>query len=129
MSIKGSAVVILFTTLLLIGCSKAPEKSEATVDHVVFLWLPDSSKTVLDSIKAHSAKLDTIPGIVTLTMGTAIKSDRPIVDDSYDLGLIFTFANEKQMEQYVSHEGHTSFLRTWIKPHAERVLIYDIKRE
>lgn len=123
-----AAILILHLT----ACTSNTKvkKTTATIDHVVFLWLSDSSNpTLLDSIKHHSEKLDTIPGIISLSMGEAIASTRPIVDDSFDLGLIFTFASEEEMQNYIQHEGHTDFITKWIKPHSKKVMVYDIKRK
>lgn len=125
-------VVLLLLAVVLsltLCCKGTDETKEARIDHVVFFWMAeDSDSTLLDSIKHHSAMLDTIPGIISLSYGDPIMSDRPIVDDSFDLGLIFTFSTEKEMNSYLTHEGHTSFLKKWIKPHGKRVLVYDIKR-
>lgn len=125
---------LLVFLLALVSCNV--EKTEdkpvkmATIDHVVFLWVDDTlSAEIMDSIKLHSSRLDTIPGIISLSQGEAIPSERPIVDDSFDLGLIFTFANKEDMDNYVSHKGHVNFVKKWVKPYSTKLTVYDIKRD
>lgn len=132
---KRNLLIACLVCITLLSCkcknSQAPQKEtpQASIDHIVFLWLQDSTDTaLLDSIKLNSQRLDTIPGIISLTMGDAIESERPIVDDSFDLGLIFTFANTREMNEYISHPGHVDFVKKWVKPNSKKLLIYDIKR-
>lgn len=125
------AFVFLFA---LVSCkvekSESASTKTATIDHVVFLWVDDTlSSEIMDSIKLHSSRLDTIPGIISLSQGEAIASERPIVDDSFDLGLIFTFANKEDMDNYVSHKGHVDFVKKWVKPYSKKLTVYDIKRD
>lgn len=109
-------------------CKDQSHRKDGTIDHIVFLWLQDSGNSaLLDSIKVHSRNLDTIPGILSLSMGDAVPSERPVVDDSFNLGLIFSFKNEEDMKNYVTHKGHKDFIEQWIKPNSKKLLIYDIK--
>ncbi len=122
-------LTILLIILNLTGCKETKVTQSTVIDHVVFLWLQDSTDiAILDSIKLHSQNLDTIPGIISLSMGEALASDRPIVDDSFSLGLIFQFRSADEMKTYTAHPDHVEFIKRWVKPHSKKILIYDMKR-
>jgi hypothetical protein len=76
-------------------------------------------------IKNETLKLKNIPGIVHLDLGGAIPSERPIVDDSFDLGIVMTFKNEIDMNAYLTHPQHKTFVKEYIKGNVEKLLVYD----
>ena len=57
--------------------------------------------------------------------GLSIKSDRPIVDDSFDLGIAMTFRSVDDMNQYLIDPRHTKFVDTWLKGRLDKMLVYD----
>lgn len=122
----------LILALGILGCKQKTSntvKPVSTVEHVVLFWAQDSiSADILDSIKENSAQLDTIPGIITLSMGEAIPSERPIVDASFTLGLIFSFPDKATMDAYLIHPGHKDFVAKWIKPNVKKLVVYDIQK-
>ena len=66
-----------------------------------------------------------IPEIQSLSLGRAISSERKIVDDSFDLGLRLEFANQNDMETYLTHPKHIAFVDTFVKPKLAKLLVYD----
>ncbi len=99
------------------------------VDHVVIAWLNAANRN--DAGRAAliecGQRLRTIPGLVSLSIGTAIPSDRPVVDDSFDVAFHFKFASVADMRTYVSHPTHIDFLKTCTTSTVERILVYDSK--
>jgi hypothetical protein len=77
------------------------------------------------AITEETLKLKHIPGIVSLDLGKAIPSERPIVDDSFDLGIVMTFKNETDMNAYLKHPQHQMFVKKHIKGNVEKLLVYD----
>ena len=58
--------------------------------------------------------------------GTAIPSNRPVVDSSFDVGLVFTFRNEADLHNYLVHARHQQLLLNTIKPYVAHYIVYDI---
>jgi hypothetical protein len=120
--------------LALAGCAPlqaadpaAPAIAASGVDHVVIVWLKPEFRN--DEGRAELIRcgqmLRTIPGLVSLSTGTAVPSDRPIVDDSFDVAFHFKFASLPAMQAYVSHPTHLEFLKKCTSETVERNLIYD----
>lgn len=125
-------VCLAFVAMLyLSACSSlgtTPHSAVATpsVHHVVLVWLKDMpdkdihKQRVLDG----SEQLRSIPGLKSLHIGTAIASERKIVDDSFDVGLHMVFASEQAMNRYLKHPTHVAFVKS-IKPQIKKLLVYD----
>ena len=73
--------------------TKAAKPPAAKVTHVELMWfkVPGDQAARAKVIEA-SRTFTTIPGVVSVTSGTALPSTRPIVDSSYDVALVITFA-------------------------------------
>lgn len=118
--------VFLAILVLCTACASVPPKTGA-VHHLVFVWLKPEYKNqaYVNTLQAETLKLAKIPGVVSLSAGKAIASQRPIVDDSFDLGVIMTFQSVEQMNQYLQHPQHQSFVNQYVKGKAERLTVYD----
>lgn len=97
------------------------------VKHIVFCWLhePGQPEQIEQVIKT-SKELKIIPGVIDIQAGKAINSERPIVDDSFDVGLVMTFKNTVDMKNYLNHEEHVSRVNRVLRPLCQRILVYDI---
>lgn len=95
------------------------------IHHVVLVWLTDEYKDQLPTVLKASRKLANIPGVVHLKASTAIKSERAIVDDSFDLGIWMTFKSVADMNGYLKHTQHQKFLKKYIHGKVHRVKAYD----
>lgn len=130
----------LFALALLSGCASAtaqpavqaiptPAASAATagVDHVVIVWLNDANRNDAGraALMSGADMLRTIPGLVSLSVGRAVPSDRPIVDDSFDVAFHFKFASVADMQAYVAHPTHIAFLKRYTTDTVARILVYD----
>lgn len=78
---------------LMTSCTTiAPPARSGTVDHVVLVWLkrPGNVQDKQALIKlGHDLRV--IPGLQFLDSGTALPSERPTVDDSFDVGYVMRF--------------------------------------
>ena len=122
--------------LLLIACAALPLYSgcssvaaERPVTHVVVVWLNDEFNTPegIDDTIERQEVLREIPGLISLTVGKMIPSERPIVDSSYQFASVFRFESVAAMRAYLSHPVHVEFIDTVAKPRASRTLVYDFQ--
>ncbi len=122
----------LFLTLVafacLISCATiAPPAASGTVDHVVLMWQKTPGNTAdRQALMAACAELRTIPGIQFLDTGTALASDRPVVDDSFDVGLVVRFNSEKSLHGYETSPLHLKKVNEVLKPLTRKIVVYDV---
>jgi hypothetical protein len=100
------------------------------IKHVVLCWLnePGSAEHARRLIDV-SLELRAIPGVRSLEAGPPVPGDRPIVDDSFDVGLVMDFAGEEELNTYIDHPEHVARVRETLGPLCRRVLVYDIRYE
>ena len=108
-----------------VTCHDVSQAKERRVHHVVLVWIGEEDNEKLTRIMTESLKLAEIPQVDSLHIGRSIESSRAIVDDSFDLGLHFTFASPEEMEAYLNHPAHLEFLETQIKNQVKKIVVYD----
>ena len=121
----------LFTCLLALGLLSAcahfiPTTDEARVYHVVLCWLkepgnPEARQQIIDVSKGFKS----IPGVIAVKAGASIPSDRTIVDDSFDVGILLTFADQQAMNTYLNHPDHKQIVQNVLKPLVTKIIVYD----
>src|SRR6478609_8962932 len=123
-------LLTLSASLALISCATiAPPAASGTVDHIVLVWLKRPGNAAdRQALLATANDLRVIPGIQFLDAGTPLASDRPIVDDSFDIGLTMRFDSVKSLRAYESDPRHVQKVTEVLKPLSKKVLIYDIIR-
>ena len=99
------------------------------VQHVVLCWLktPGDAEAIAAIAEASEA-LMSIPGVLRVETGTALASERSVVDDSFDIGIVFTLESAEALQGYLVHPDHVAASRDVLGPLVERVVIYDIER-
>mgnify|MGYP003324878965 CR=1 FL=1 len=58
-------------------------------------------------------------------MGKVIKSNRAIVDDSFDVGILVTVSDVKRLQEYLDHPIHQKAKQDVLLPLLEKVIVYD----
>ncbi|GLQ30197.1 Dabb family protein [Litoribrevibacter albus] len=108
---------------------RAPkEEMKGRVQHVVLIWFKsDVSEQYIKKVTDETKQLTHIPGVITVNAGQAIPSDRPMVDDSFDLGVTMTFDSVADMKAYVNHPEHKAFLKRYIMGKVEKLSIFDFQ--
>lgn len=96
--------------------------------HVVYFWLsegvPDAvRKQLVDDCETY---LGRIPSVRHLWAGRPAMTPRPVVDNSYDVGLCVVLDDAAGHDVYQEHPLHKEFIAR-NKPHWKRVQIYDFK--
>ena len=103
-----------------------PEPAIPRLHHVVVCWLkqPGDAAARRRIIEASEA-LAEIPGVLQVSAGEPIESDRPIVDDSFDVAITITFASQAAFDAYLAHPDHRRANAEVLAPLVERVVVYD----
>ncbi len=107
----------------------APPAPRGSVDHVVLVWLKRPGNAAdREALMDAGRELRSIPGIHFLDQGTALPSERPTVDDSFDVGYVMRFDSPAALEAYAKHPLHQQKVNEVLKPLSRRILVYDITR-
>ncbi|HEX7260802.1 MAG TPA: Dabb family protein [Luteolibacter sp.] len=114
-------LLTLLASLALVSCAAiAPPAASGTVDHIVLVWLKRPGNAAdRQAILTAANDLRVIPGL---------PSDRPIVDDSFDIGLTMRFDSVKSLRAYESDPRHVKKVNEVLKPRTKKILVYDIVR-
>ncbi len=117
--------LLLLPLLLLAGCQSymLGINSAGQVRHIVICWLkPDANK---QAVIQSCNELQKIPGVIDVSIGEKIASERSVVDSSFDLALIVTFDNTESLKAYDQHPIHLKVLNDVVKPNVAKLTIYD----
>jgi len=68
-----------------------------------------------------------IPGVIEAKAGEVVMSDRDIVDDSYDVGILIVTKNENELQKYLDHPIHQKAKKDVLVPLVDKILVYDFK--
>ncbi len=116
-----------FAAVLSSCATLAPPATKGSVDHVVLMWQKNPGnlkdrKQITDSIE----RLKVIEGMTILDYGTAVASERPVVDDSFDIGLVVRFKHVDALHAYETDPRHMKEVKGVLRPLTKKILVYDI---
>jgi len=96
--------------------------------HVVIFWTdpaqPDAAEELIEGANRY---LRGIPGIQHFHVGRMASSDRPVVDQTYQVALNTVFATKADQDAYQVHPGHIEFVENVFKRVCTRVVVYDFE--
>jgi hypothetical protein len=121
------AGVIVVLCQFVTACTTPPlAPAEGRVEHVVLCWLGepgnrDHQRRIIEASKQFRG----MAGVLKVSTGRVLPSDRNIVDDSFDVGIVITFASVEDMRRYLVHPVHVATVRDIIRPLTSRILVYD----
>jgi len=96
--------------------------------HSVYFWLkegtPDAARRQL--VEDCTTYLVKIPAVRHLWAGRPAMTPRPVVDNTYDVGLVVALDDAAGHDVYQEHPLHKDFVAR-NKPHWKRIQIYDFK--
>ncbi len=69
-----------------------------------------------------------VPGIQFLDTGVPLPSDRPVVDDSFDIGLTMRFESAAALRAYETNPLHVKKVTEVLRPLSRKLQVYDIQR-
>jgi hypothetical protein len=129
---KAIAILSLAALSLLASCTSCPMGCKTTakgkVEHVVLIWLkkPGNAADRAQAISTAKMFQKEIAEIQHLSVGQPVASERPVVDDSFDVGLVMRFANQADLTTYENHPVHVKAVNDVLKPMAAKLLVYDV---
>ena len=122
LAMRIALVCLACITALSCHATAAPQ-----VTHVVICWLKTpGDESARQRIVDESEKFRAIPGVVSVNAGRPIPSTRPVVDSSYDVGLVITFKDESALRAYETNPVHVKARDEVLRPLVGKLLIYDI---
>jgi hypothetical protein len=89
--------------------------------HVVIFWTKPEIPGAADAL------VRPVPGVRLFHVGKMVKSDREVVEQSYQVALNLTFDTKKDQDDYQVHPSHIEFVEKVFKPNCARVVVYDFK--
>ena len=96
--------------------------------HVVIFWTdPKKPNAIADLIAGAEKYLKTIPGVLQFHIGKMAPSQRPVVDQSYQVALNIIFPDKKAQDDYQVHPRHIEFVEKAFKPNCAKVVVYDFE--
>jgi heme-degrading monooxygenase HmoA len=113
--------------LLLNSPANAEEsnKDDKVLTHVIVVWLnKPGNKEAQDKFVEASKALNNLPGVIHRHVAVVEKSDRSVVDDTFDVLITVTFKNKAAVKAYLDHPKHKAAVAVF-KTMANRVVIYD----
>lgn len=118
----------LLVLLLVTGCVTVNTHTGRDLEHVVVVWLKepgneDHRRTIL----LESEVLRSIPGVTALKSGRVVPSGRDIVDSSFDVAMIVTFASEAAMHNYLEHPTHVRLVNETLQPLVAKIRVFDFR--
>ncbi len=102
--------------------------SETCFSHVVIFWTDPENPKAADELLAGMEKfLKPIPGVLQFHAGKMVGSQRPVVDQTYQVALNLIFPNKQAQDAYQAHPMHVEFIETVFKKVCKRVVVYDFE--
>lgn len=120
--------LVLVLLVALAGCSTIREAHRPRVHHLVLCWIKDpGNSTQRRQIMDVSRTLGRIPCVLDVRVGEAMASDRPIVDDSFDVAVCLSFADRQSLDKYLAHPIHLRATREVLLPIVSKIVVHDFK--
>jgi hypothetical protein len=96
--------------------------------HVVIFWTdPAIPKAAEQLIAGANQYLAPLPGIVHFHIGKMARSQRPVVDQTYQVALNVVFDSKLSQDNYQVHPLHLEFVEKVFKPVCKKVVVYDFE--
>jgi len=96
--------------------------------HIVIFWTkPENPKAADELVAGMNRYLKPIPGVLQFHVGKMVRSERAVVDQTYQVALNITFRDKKTQDAYQTHPLHVEFLEKVFKPNCAKVVVYDFE--
>jgi hypothetical protein len=96
--------------------------------HIVVFWLDPEKSDASDAlIEGANRYLKPIPGIVFFHIGKMVGSQRPVVDQTYQVALNVAFDSKEAQDAYQVHPLHVEFVQKVLKPISRKIVVYDFE--
>jgi hypothetical protein len=99
-----------------------------SIKHIVMCWLKEPGNAQhRERVAAVSRELVLIPEVLDMVVGAPVASERPVVEDTFDVGIVMTFQDETALATYLAHPEHVSRVQSTLSPLCGRVQVLDIR--
>ncbi|MEC8355397.1 MAG: Dabb family protein [Verrucomicrobiota bacterium] len=101
-------------------------KTRKKLNYVVLCWLMEpGDRENIEKIITMTQSFQSNPGVLEAQAGKVVMSDRRIVDDSFDVGILIQVQDEDALQLYLDHPRHQKAKDEILLPLIEKVLVYD----
>ena len=125
---KGLSIKIygLLALLWLLPVAIVQAESGQSFSHVLIVWLKQpGDEKMRQQFVAASERMNNLPGIISRHVGFVEKSDRKIVDDSFDVAVTVTLKDKAAYDAYMMHPLHKEIVERDLKPLVDKLVAYD----
>lgn len=113
---------------MLSTCAGAHRSHRGMFSHVVIFWTRADKPSAVEELLAGAEEyLRPIPGVLSFHIGRMVPSERPVVEQSYQVALNLIFPDKAAQDAYQVHPLHIEFVEKAFKPNCERVVVYDFE--
>ncbi|MGD0349731.1 MAG: Dabb family protein [Verrucomicrobiota bacterium] len=96
--------------------------------HIVVFWTdPEQSHAADELLTGANWLLKNIPGVLRFHVGKMVPSERPVVEQSYQVALNLIFPNQQAEQAYQTHPQHVEFVEKYVKRLVKKVVVYDFE--
>ena len=96
--------------------------------HVVIFWTDPANPNAADTLLEGATRfLKPIPGVIHFHSGKMASSHRPVVEQTYQVGLNIIFSDRKAQDDYQVHPLHLRFVEEVFKKVCIKVVVYDFQ--
>ena len=98
------------------------------LNHIIIFWLKDDlTENQLREFRTGLEALKEIEHVNALYVGTPAKTaKRPVIDNSYDIGVTILFDSVEEHDKFQGNQLHTNF-REKFSSFWSRIVIYDFE--
>ena len=96
--------------------------------HLVLCWLKEPGNGEhQEKIIEVTKSFREIPGVLDAQAGKSVPSDRSIVDDSFDVGILVVVESKEALDEYLRHPLHDDAKKKILLPLVDRLVVYDFQ--
>jgi len=124
---KNILSILFMATVLLSAPVHAENKPVSKpISHIILVWLKEPGNAEMRQQFVEASKsLNDLPGIINRHVGISVKSNRKIVDDSFDVAVTVTLKDEAALKAYMNHPKHKQIVHDKLKPLVGKIIAYD----
>jgi len=96
--------------------------------HIVVFWTdPEQAHAADELLTGANRLLKDIPGVLQFHAGKMVPSERPVVEQSYQMALNLIFPNRQAEQAYQTHPQHVEFVERSVKRLVKKLVVYDFE--
>ncbi len=104
-------------------------QDEGRLYHLVLCWLKEpGNESQIERIAKVCENFAKIPEVREVAAGRVVSSERTIVDDGFDVGILVVLSDEEALQAYLDHPIHRKAKDEVLLPLVEKVVVYDFKK-